>query len=220
MAVRGTVWAPTLRGRKHPTTKGNTVYKKTRASLASTILAMMTVLATLAGASTASAAVEGRAAFVAEAREAGLSAKQATGLQNKVDTYLTKLAGKGTQVSPNQIDLKGAVLNVAVPGEDQPRQLGDVSATVYNAAECSPTADLYWFCAYQYQYRSGDNIGMYACGAYSIPWFTTGSWENNQSRGTVPTAYFTDGSTWGMPAAYSYQSSGVNWAPVTQIVNC
>jgi putative acetyltransferase len=28
-----------------------------------------------------------------------------------------ELAGRGTQVSPNQIDLKGAVLNVAVPGE-------------------------------------------------------------------------------------------------------
>ncbi|WUH88744.1 hypothetical protein OG900_38540 [Streptomyces sp. NBC_00433] len=196
------------------------MYKKTRASLAGIILLTMMALATIAGSGTASAAASGRAGFVAEAREAGLSTKQATGLQSKVDTYLTKLAGKGTQVSPNQIDLKGAVLNVAVPGEGRPRQLGAVRPAVDNAAQCSPTADYYWFCAYQNAYRGGDNIGMYSCGAYPIPWFTTGSWENNQTRGTVPTAYFTDGSTWRMPGAYYYASAGVNWSPVTQIVNC
>ncbi|MEU1041901.1 hypothetical protein ACFYP4_15590 [Streptomyces sp. NPDC005551] len=183
----------------------------------------MAVLATIAGTGTANATADGRAAFIAESREAGLSAGKAAGLQAKVDAYLTELAGNGTQVSPNQIDLKGAVLNVAVPGEKQPRQLGDMGAAVEgpNAAECVGGADFGWFCAYKYQNFSGDNIGMYSCGwARTIPWFTVGSWDNNQTAGTSPLLTFTSGSTWWMPAARSSQVTGVDWAPVRSIRPC
>ena len=41
---------------------------------------------------------------------AGLSAGQASALQAKVDRYLARLAGRGKQVSPNQIDMGGARL--------------------------------------------------------------------------------------------------------------
>ncbi|TQE33316.1 hypothetical protein Sipo8835_18460 [Streptomyces ipomoeae] len=183
----------------------------------------MTVLATVVSTSVASAAPDGRAAFVAEAREAGLSVEQATGLQNEVDAYLTKLDGKGTQISPNQIDLKGAVLNIPIPGEKQPRQLGDmgVAAEGPNSTECVGGARYGWFCAYQNQNLSGANIGMYRCGVtWSIPWVTTGSWDNNQTAGTQPLLTFTNGSTWWMPAARSVQTTGVNWAPVRNIRPC
>ncbi|MFV2118852.1 hypothetical protein ACE14D_10570 [Streptomyces sp. Act-28] len=184
---------------------------------------VMALLAAFAGAGTANATADGPAAVVEESRKAGLSAEKATGLQAKVDAYLTRLAGKGTQVSPNQIDLDGAVLNVAVPGERQPRQLGEPSVTAEgpNAAECVGGADYGWFCAYRYQNFTGDNIGMYSCGwARSIPWYTVGSWDNNQTAGTRPLLTFTNGTTWDMPAARSSQTTGVDWAPVRNIRPC
>ncbi|MEU0646013.1 hypothetical protein [Streptomyces umbrinus] len=178
---------------------------------------MTTVLVAVTGTGAASAAVDDRAAFVAESRAAGLSAAQAAGLQDKVDAYLIKLSGKGTQVSPNQIDLGGAALNVTVPGEKRPRPLGDVTT---NVIQCDVYADYKWFCAYQYEFMEGDNIGMYRCDVYRIPWATWGSWINNQTEGTSPTAYFTDGSSWRMPPAYDRQDTGVHWQPVRSIRNC
>lgn len=174
----------------------------------------------LLGTGVASAQGEDRAAFVAQSRAAGLDAAQAAGLQNKVDRYLVELAGQGTQVSPNQIDLGGAVLNVTVPGEDTPRPIGEVSTFEYNALECVGYADPQWFCAYELQHRTGDNIGMWKCDFYSIPWYTVGSWENNQTSGTRSRAYFTDQSSWLMPAAYSIQTTNVAWTPVARIRNC
>ncbi|MEU8868718.1 hypothetical protein [Streptomyces umbrinus] len=194
-------------------------------SLRSRLVVLLSVMALMgvalvAGGARASAAGIDRAAFVALAREAGLSVEQAAGLQEKVDGYLGKLAGSGTQVSPNQIELGGAVLNVAVPGENGPRPLGDVSATVENADECNGWTKYGWFCAYKYKNRSGDNIGMYRCGHYDIPWVTTGSWVNNQTTGTEPMMYYTNTGSELLPPAYSYRDSGVNWRVVDRIRNC
>ncbi|MGW3649006.1 peptidase inhibitor family I36 protein [Streptomyces sp. NPDC000878] len=198
--------------------------KKAGASLASVLLAMVAIVATVAGTGTASAAPDtGRAAFVTEARGAGLSAEQATGLQNKVDAYLAKLDGRGTQISPNQIDLKGAVLNLTVPGEKQIRQLGDVGilAEGIGSTECIGGARYGWFCAYAGQNFSGERLGIYRCGVtWTIPWFSVGSWDNNQTPGTSPLLTFTNGSTWQMPPARSSQTTGVNWAPVLSIRAC
>ncbi|ATE57292.1 hypothetical protein [Actinosynnema sp.] len=168
------------------------------------------------------ASASGERSFTAQARAAGLTAAQVEGLQDKVDGYLRELGDRGKQVAPNQIELGGAVLNVTVPGEDQPRVLGEVTANVNNAAQCSGNWARYgWFCAYRDQWFSGDNIGMYACGDYYIPWYTTGSWHNNQTTGTRPWLYFTTGEgPWHMPPADSQQASGVGWSPVLYIDNC
>lgn len=182
--------------------------------------AMTTLLAVVTGTAGASAAVGDRTAFVAESRAAGLSTEQAVGLQDKVDAYLAKLAGHATQVAPNQIDLGGAVLNVTVPGEKQPRPLGEVTTNEYNSPYCIGRADYLFFCAYQYEDFRGDNIGMYRCDYYVIPWYTRGSWENSQTEGTRPRTYFLDGSSWLMPPAHSEQARNVNWAPVLRIRNC
>jgi hypothetical protein len=175
----------------------------------------LAVLAVLAGAGTASAST----GFTAQAEAAGLSAGKADALQAKVDAYLVKLKGRGTQVSPNQIDLGGAVLNVTVPGETKPRQLGALG--VASVIQCNGGTLYGWFCAYQYEYRGGDNIGMYNCDSYFIPWSgPLGSWENNQTSGTVPTMHWIDGTSGRMPAAYSIQRYGVWWDGVYSITNC
>ncbi len=182
-------------------------------------LAVLAAVAT-PGAASASDARADRAGFVGQARAAGLSAAQAGGLQAKVDDYLAELAGRGTQVSPNQIDLKGAVLNVAVPGEARPRQLVAATSAAMMVRQCDFYADYEWFCAYQYERKSGDHIGMWACGTYRIPWYTTGSWENDQTPGTRPLLTFGDGTTWQMPPAFSEQVTGVYWGTVWSIRNC
>jgi hypothetical protein len=175
----------------------------------------LAVLAGVASAGTASAST----GFTAQAEAAGLSAAQADALQAKVDAYLVKLKGRGTQVSPNQIDMGGAVLNVTVPGETKPRQLGDFG--LVGVTECNGGAQGGWFCAYQYDYLVGDRIGMYSCGNYFIPWSgALGSWENNQTPGTVPRMHYVDGTYGRMPAAHSIQWYGVWWDGVNSITNC
>ena len=149
------------------------------------------------------------AKFAAEGRSAGLTAAQQGALQGKVDAYLTKLGPTARQSNFNTIALKGADIHVAVPGEAHPRTaLGTYCAYKY-------------FCAYSGEWQNGDDIHMYDCGvAFYIPWYTTGSWVNNQTRGTRPVLQFTDYSTWVMPAAYAQQLSGVGWSPVLYITAC
>ncbi|WP_372351203.1 hypothetical protein [Streptomyces sp. KL116D] len=183
-------------------------------------LLLAVVGSTTATASATATARTARAGYVAQAQAAGLSAGQATALQAKVDDYLVTFDGQGTQVSPNQVDLDGAVLNVTVPGENRPRPLGDQSAQVYNAYDCTGWTNYGWFCAYKYENRSGDNIGMYACAKYAIPWVTVGSWVNNQLTGTEPMMYYSNHGSELLPPAYSSRSKGVKWRDVTQIRNC
>ncbi|MFI1510336.1 hypothetical protein [Streptomyces sp. NPDC020597] len=165
------------------------------------------------------------AGFVAQARAAGLSTDKAAALQAKVDGYLVKLRGRGEQVSPNQISMKGAVLNVTVPGEARPRQLTQGSGAVPRATVCKDFSSWNpvpygWFCAYQLQWGGGDSIGMYNCDNYFIPWVSQGSWMNNQTTGTVPRLYYRDLSWWDMPPAFSSQGYHVDWYPVNSITNC
>ena len=124
-------------------------------------------------------------------------------------------------MSPNQIDMNGAMLNVTVPGETRPRQLGEVTTARYAADQCWPAAQPEWFCAYQFAWGSGgDAIGMWACWNYGIPWYTTGSWINHQTPGTRPRLYFVGGGSRLMPPAPSAELSGVNWSVVKSITNC
>jgi hypothetical protein len=65
---------------------------------------------------------------------------------------------------------------------------------------------------------------MYDCWVENyIPWYTFGSWKNNQTRGTQPYLTFTAASgqgAWWMPGAYAEQASGVGWSPVYSIIPC
>ncbi|MFB9686798.1 hypothetical protein [Amycolatopsis plumensis] len=169
----------------------------------------------ISGAGVAGAAVN-RSDFVTQVRAAGLSTEKAAALQAKVDGYLVALKGRGKQVSPNQIDLNGAVLSVTVPGEGKARQF--VAAGIPQCAGAS--ANYGWFCAYQFENYTGDNIGMYSCGYYRIPWISIGSFQNRQTAGTVPTVYFDDGTRQNLAPAPSKQSGDVLWFEINTVRNC
>ncbi|MDG4791734.1 hypothetical protein O7626_38590 [Micromonospora sp. WMMD1102] len=161
-----------------------------------------------------------RSGFTAQARAAGLSVSQAAGLQAEVDAYLANLAGRGRQVSPNQIDMNGAMLTVTVPGEMHPRQF---ESSVPVPCDTRSGVDYGYFCAYQKEWGAGAQIAMYNCANYPIPWQTVGSWINNQTTGTRPVLYFSTTPPrppWTMPPAYAVQLTGVDWTPVGSITNC
>ncbi|WP_143047038.1 hypothetical protein [Amycolatopsis xylanica] len=156
--------------------------------------------------------------FAAQAQASGLTAAQATELQAKADDYLAKLGG--TQIAPNKIDLDGtALISLAVPGEDHPRNLS-------TAAEPDP-CNYYeqvvkdgHFCAYSRPTHLGDSIDMYHCQKYSLPgWSGVGSWINAQSSGTRARFYGKSGNLlYTTPVPNSFDD--YNWSPVWTIRPC
>ncbi|MDR7275377.1 hypothetical protein [Catenuloplanes atrovinosus] len=157
-------------------------------------------------------------AFVAESRAAGLTAEQANGLQAKVDEYLSTLGEGATQVGPDKITSDGSDLFVTVPGEDRPRGLSSPEDAKLLAVPCP----YYYFCAFSGEQFTGDARLEDDCGTWiSIPFWGYGSWINNQTPGTQPTAYFNNGTApWRMPGAYAEARAGVLWDPVVNIDPC
>ncbi|HZD16117.1 MAG TPA: hypothetical protein VE196_13535 [Pseudonocardiaceae bacterium] len=142
--------------------------------------------------------------FSAQATSLGLTSAQAKTLQVQVNGYLSKLGG--TQVAINKINLndKGYVL-FPLPGKK---------------AAAANFCNLYYFCAYSQPDFNGIAINMYACSLYSIPFKGTGSWANNQTKGTQARMYDTTGKLiYTTPGAYSGATSG-DWTPVTSVRNC
>lgn len=118
-------------------------------------------------------------------------------------------ASNGSPAAPQAAKLAPAAAHVAA------------TPSVVNPVQCQGGADYGWFCAYSGPNFTGESIGMYTCGNYSIPWVSTGSWDNEQTPGTRPWLYWvTNPTPWHMPAADSYQRSGVDWGPVLSITNC
>ena len=147
----------------------------------------------------------GRPDFTAASRAAGLTAAQADALQAKADGYLARLDEPATQVAPDLIELNGADLHLAVPGMTQR----------------APGCPYYYFCAYSGERFTGDWILIEECWEERfIPWSSTGSWINNQTRGTQPLLEFTNAALWWMPGAYAQQATGVGWSPVFSITAC
>jgi len=124
------------------------------------------------------------------------------------------------------VALTAAVCGIALTS---PTAASAATPYVNNPSQCQGGADPGWFCAYSGPYFTGQSIGMYDCGPYTIPWVsdpnnpsTWGSWDNEQTPGTRPWLYWVDprSTPWHMPAADSYQKTGVNWTPVYSITNC
>jgi hypothetical protein len=161
--------------------------------------------------------------FTAQAVAAGLTSAQAAWLQSEVDR--TRARTGGTQTAPNRIQLEGAEVNIALPGEQQPRRFGaTASATSTEAAAAAPcsntTAPYGYFCAYKNVNYTGSYIAMYRCGKYSLPgWVGNGSYLNNQSRGTR--GYFLNEYDV-LYEGTSAPDSGnpYNWNPIWSIVPC
>ncbi|MFG3223893.1 hypothetical protein ACGF07_03780 [Kitasatospora sp. NPDC048194] len=179
-------------------------------------------LSVLCGATTAAAAPAKPASaqrFEAQARAAGLTAGQASSLQEKVDSYLATVGG--TQVAPNRIQLAGATVYVAVPGEDHPRDLTGTAGAVSYDPCAGGGADYKHMCAYRGTWYTGDEVDMYNCARYYFStWSGPGSWDNNQTTGTVARMYGASGAwVFSTKPAHSSDPNG-NWTPVHSIVNC
>jgi hypothetical protein len=121
--------------------------------------------------------------FEAQAMSAGLSRAQADWLQGNVDKYLSKM--KGTQTSPNTIDLDGTgMVQIALPGEQHPRDFANPGSAL--ADPCYPGTARGYVCAYSQQHGIGDRVAGYYCNRiYYLNkerfWTTgTGSWGSNQ----------------------------------------
>lgn len=155
--------------------------------------------------------------FAAQGAEAGLTASQISGLQAEADTYLAELGGK--QVALNRVELPGATINIALPGEAAPRALG---VGVLDVNCDGGIADYKHFCAYRGQNFTGTHIDMYACGVYDIPesWVGPGSWDNHQTTGTRAKMMNDAGKViYTTPPAWSWDASG-SWTPVDRMRNC
>jgi hypothetical protein len=166
-----------------------------------------------AGLGTATAVPGGAASgFAVQAERAGLSSAQAKALQATVRARIAELGGE--QIAPNKVRLtKDVTLTVVVPGEKYVRELDQPVGTL---AACN----YYYFCAYSGTYFSGDQINMYSCRSYSIPWVGNGSWDNNQSTGTRARMYNSAGSLiYTTPGARSYDNVG-DWTSVYTVRNC
>ncbi|MFF2079289.1 hypothetical protein ACFVXG_31610 [Kitasatospora sp. NPDC058162] len=179
--------------------------------------ALLAFFTALVGGGQATAA-PGAAAFTAQARAAGLTTDQAASLQEKADSYLSTTGG--TQVAPNRIQLDGATLYLTVPGEDHPRDLAGAGALAYDPC-AGGGADYKHMCAYRGTWYSGDEVDMYNCGRYYFStWSGPGSWDNNQSTGTVARMYGPSGArVFSTDPAHSQDPNG-NWSPVHSVVNC
>jgi len=173
------------------------------------------LFATAMAAGSASAAVSGaHSTFAAQGQAAGLTAAQTNTLQAKADAYLAKLGG--TQVALNQIDLNGnATVFIALPGEAHPRALPQATFPA-----CTGGADFEHFCAYSGSNFTGDEIDMFHCARYPMPFGSGGSWDNNQTAGTKAGFYRNDLSLIHFTAGAHSLNRNADWLPVFFVVNC
>ncbi|MFI5806672.1 hypothetical protein [Streptomyces sp. NPDC051561] len=167
-------------------------------ALAMTVVALA-VTTSVAGASTAAGG--GHPDFGSQARTLGLSSSQAKSLQIKVDGYLAKEGG--TQVAANRIQLPGADLTVALPGEKYARDSNGNKVNDQRAAAASCTYTN--VCAYSKTYFGGDKKTLYTCNQLnSIPWVGDGSWINNQNSSLRARFYDINQNVgWISPGGYS-----------------
>ncbi|MFF8997428.1 hypothetical protein ACF1GW_10010 [Streptomyces achromogenes] len=157
----------------------------------------------------------GTAAFRAEAARDGLSARQISGLQQKVDAFIAKSGGK--QTAANRITVKGASVTLTVPGEKYARTLNSDSPAMA-AAGCP----YYDFCGFKGSNFTGDQWNVSSCALHEIPdgWNSGGSWINNQSTGTRARMYDKNKSLiYTTPGAYSSDAYG-DWGPVWYVRPC
>jgi len=178
------------------------------------------VFATAIAAGSANASPSGdHSNFVEQGRAVGLTADQIGTLQAKTDAYLAKLGG--TQVALNKIDLNGkAAVFVALPGEDHPRALPPQYGAQSTDVNCTGGADFLHFCAYSGSNLTGDQIDMYTCDRYFMPFGSGGSWDNDQSTGTRAAFYRQDNSLIHFTDPAHSRNLSANWLPVYWVRNC
>lgn len=170
--------------------------------LAATLFATTALLAGSTAA--ASAAAQPQPDFRAEALASGLTGAEATKLQQKIDAVLDGQPG-GRQVSATKVEYDG--LNVTV----DPRYKA--------AADADSKANL--ACRYGHLCIDvrGTNFDFYKCQTWTVSnWYGDGTFENNQTRGTVAKFYNKDGSVrW---TSTAYQKGTATWDPIYSLRPC
>jgi hypothetical protein len=184
-------------------------------SLSMGLVIVLSVVITGTGTAQAAAGTSS-SEFAQQAKMAGLSAAEARFLQSRVDGYLKKLGGK--QTAANEIQTaEGAVLTLTLPGESKVRSLtGSSGAVALSGLGCP----YYNLCAWQLNYGMGDQVKAYSCSKlYWIPWTTHGSFENNQTPGTLARLENYNGGV--VDYTFAYQISyDYDWLPIFWIDPC
>lgn len=167
---------------------------------------------TSSGDSASVAPPEAQVAFAEQGRAAGLTEEQIATLQNSANLYVFTMGGR--QVALNKVVIEGkADVLIALPDEDAPRELSPEDGLA--AANCAYKH----FCAYSRTDSTGSVIDMYSCGKYTIPFTGPGSWDNNQTKGTVARMYDRNGKL--IYTTSPARSQGkINWSKVHTVKNC
>jgi outer membrane murein-binding lipoprotein Lpp len=157
-------------------------------------LAVMTAAAALAGgtalAGTASAAPQ---------QPSGSQARQ---LQQQVDSYLAKDSG-ARQISANKVAFKGGTVTFHARGEADSR------------ASSAPSCRHGHLCIVD---GRGQRYDYYRCGTYNFYGIGNGTFNNNQTSGTVARFYNRNGSLrWTNRAK---DTGTASWTPVWKIKPC
>lgn len=187
---------------------------RTFAVAAATALFALTVAAAAASASTGGI----QPSFAAQARGYGLSGTQVRDLQQEVNAYITKHGG--TQTAINEVKFAGGAIVFVVPGQKYARPVTSQAAAVPATGPGEPCPYLD-FCPFEQPNYEGNEIYLEQCNVYTvIPWFTVGSWKNDQSTGTPAYIYNLNGTLREKtPGAWSANPS-YNWAPVGSVEAC
>ncbi|MEW1719334.1 hypothetical protein [Streptomyces sp. NPDC093109] len=183
-------------------------FRKLLAALTAAVaLVAVPVVTTSASAAPASApSSAGQAAYAAQAVEAGLTGQQAAGLQADVDAALARQVG-ARQVSANRIAFDGGSATLAAPGQSGARDLA--------APQAAPSCANGYLCIID---GRGTRYEYYTCGYYSFSGIGDGTFNNNQTSGTVARFYNSDGSQrWTSTAKATGTAS---WTPVYYIRPC
>ncbi|MFD5570931.1 MULTISPECIES: hypothetical protein [Streptomyces] len=186
---------------------------------ASALLGFGTTAVAAAPADATTSSSGSAAPFAEQARAAHLTAAQTSALKSEVNRYLMKTGGK--QVALNKIEVDGATLLVAIPGEDRPRDFAAGKGTRAAADPCL-TGAVYsgYFCVYSQEVYQGSYYYWYSCAKRSMPWAGYGSWINDQTPGTRATFYNSSGGVaYTTPAPYSSDDS-YYWTPIWHVRNC
>jgi len=166
-------------------------------------------LATLAAASAlftgstvAASATTAQPDFRAEALASGLSATQATQLQQRVDKVLAAQPG-GRQVSADKIQYDGGNVTFFPEGAKKSAKAA--------ALDC----DYGWLC----MNVRGTVFKLYKCQKwYATNWTGDGDFVNNQTPGTVARFYNQDDSVrW---TSTAYEAGRASWGPIWAVKPC
>ncbi|MEU5366553.1 hypothetical protein ABZ354_24275 [Streptomyces sp. NPDC005925] len=144
--------------------------------------------------------------YTRQSLEAGLTGTQAASLQQQVDEYLATHPD-ARQVSANRLTTEGGSVTLPAPGQSPARDLASPETALACAGGHLCIVD-----------GRGRNYDYYYCGSYGFDGVGDGTFNNNQTTGTVARFYNSDGSLrWSNRAKASGTAS---WTPVFSIRPC